>query len=192
MFWEVELSSSSICLKFFNHAYDSAGQGRLDGAFCEFSESDKLDYLNKLHDFGVINIEMESTIFGALTHHAGIRAAIVCVTLLDRLKGDQVRRFVGPQSRKFILSQTFPIDFRRSIHPKRSWTNGRSDHKYWFHVWYVNIWHWPDWSHWPRKAPSNHRVDSNWFSKSRRRTNKSTHSGHHCHTHTHMCMHEHY
>ncbi|XP_058830389.1 uridine phosphorylase 1 isoform X1 [Topomyia yanbarensis] len=66
------------------------GQGRLDGAFCEFSEQDKMDYLEKLRDFGVVNIEMECTIFAALTHHAGIKAAIVCVTLLDRLKGDQV------------------------------------------------------------------------------------------------------
>lgn len=68
----------------------SAGQGRLDGAFCDFTEGDKMNYLTKLHDFGVVNIEMESTIFAALTHHAGIRAAVVCVTLLDRLKGDQV------------------------------------------------------------------------------------------------------
>lgn len=68
-----------------------SGQGRLDGAFCDFTESDKMEYLNNLHDFGVINIEMECTIFAALTHHAGIRSAIVCVTLLDRLKGDQVR-----------------------------------------------------------------------------------------------------
>lgn len=52
-----------------------------------------MEYLNKLKDFGVVNIEMESTIFGALTHHAGIRAAVVCVTLLDRLKGDQVHNF---------------------------------------------------------------------------------------------------
>lgn len=35
------------------------GQGRLDGAFCEFTESDKMDYLEKLRDFGVVNIEME-------------------------------------------------------------------------------------------------------------------------------------
>lgn len=49
-----------------------------------------MEYLNKLHDFGVINIEMECTIFGALTYLAGIRSAIVCVALLDRLKGDQV------------------------------------------------------------------------------------------------------
>jgi len=38
----------------------------------------------------VVNIEMESTIFAALTHHAGIKAAVVCVALLNRLNGDQV------------------------------------------------------------------------------------------------------
>lgn len=72
------------------YIYLISGQGRLDGAFCDFTESDKMEYLNKLNAFGVVNIEMESTIFAALTHHAGIRAAIVCVTLVDRLKGDQV------------------------------------------------------------------------------------------------------
>lgn len=36
------------------------------------------------------NIEMESLAFAALTHHAGIKAAVVCVSLLDRLRGDQV------------------------------------------------------------------------------------------------------
>lgn len=66
------------------------GQGRLDGAFCEFSEKDKMEYLEKLRDFGVVNIEMESTIFAALTHHAGIKSAIVCVALLNRMHGDQV------------------------------------------------------------------------------------------------------
>jgi hypothetical protein len=35
------------------------GQGRLDGAFCEFTEKDKMEYLEKLRDFGVVNIEME-------------------------------------------------------------------------------------------------------------------------------------
>ncbi|KOB71182.1 Uridine phosphorylase 1 [Operophtera brumata] len=34
---------------------------------------------------------MESLAFAALTHHAGIKAAVICVTLLDRLKGDQGR-----------------------------------------------------------------------------------------------------
>ena len=36
-------------------------------------------------------MEMEALVFGALTHMAGVRSAVVCVTLLDRLKGDQVR-----------------------------------------------------------------------------------------------------
>ncbi|CAH0553332.1 unnamed protein product [Brassicogethes aeneus] len=66
------------------------GQGRLDGAFCEYSETDKMDYLENLNKHGVKNIEMEVIPFAALTHHAGIRAAVVCVSLLDRLKGDQV------------------------------------------------------------------------------------------------------
>ncbi|EDW45168.1 uridine phosphorylase 1 isoform X2 [Drosophila sechellia] len=66
------------------------GQGRLDGAFCDFSENEKMDYLEKLRENGVVNIEMESTIFAALTHHAGIKAAVVCVALLNRLNGDQV------------------------------------------------------------------------------------------------------
>jgi uridine phosphorylase len=68
-------------------------QGRLDGAFCDYTENDKMEYLQKCKDFGVANIEMEATIFGALTHHAGIKAAIVCVALLNRLNGDQVRDF---------------------------------------------------------------------------------------------------
>ncbi|XP_063394820.1 uridine phosphorylase 1 [Cydia fagiglandana] len=66
------------------------GQGRLDGAFCDFTEADKMEYLERVHKAGVVNIEMESLAFAALTHHAGIKAAVVCVTLLDRLKGDQV------------------------------------------------------------------------------------------------------
>lgn len=67
------------------------GQGRLDGAFCEYGEDEKMEYLHKLANFGVVNIEMECTTFGAMTHQAGIRGAIVCVALLNRLHGDQVQ-----------------------------------------------------------------------------------------------------
>lgn len=64
-----------------------------------------MDYLHKINRFGVVNIEMESTIFSALTHHAGIRAAIVCVTLLDRLKGDQVNYNTGHPNRMLSIIQ---------------------------------------------------------------------------------------
>lgn len=49
-----------------------------------------MEYLEKLHKAGVGNIEMESLAFAALTHHAGIKAAVICVAIIDRLKGDQV------------------------------------------------------------------------------------------------------
>ena len=66
------------------------GQARMDGAFCRYSESEKMEYLQWLKENGVTNIEMESTCFAALTHLGGIKSAIVCVTLLDRLNEDQV------------------------------------------------------------------------------------------------------
>ncbi|KAK8392376.1 hypothetical protein O3P69_014619 [Scylla paramamosain] len=66
------------------------GQGRLDGAFCDYTEEDKLAFLRKIHAENVVNMEMESLCFAALCHHAGVRGAVVCVTLLNRLHGDQV------------------------------------------------------------------------------------------------------
>jgi len=70
--------------------FDCIGQGRLDGAFCDYSEKEKMSYIQHLNRSGVTNIEMESLAFAALTHHAGIRAAVVCVSILDRMVGDQV------------------------------------------------------------------------------------------------------
>ena len=69
----------------------ASGQGRLDGAFCEYTSKDKDNYMIRLKDAGVTNIEMESTAFVALTHKAGFKSAVVCVTLLDRLNEDQVK-----------------------------------------------------------------------------------------------------
>jgi len=66
------------------------GQARLDGAFCDYTEDQKQAFLNRLQAFGVANIEMESCAFSALTHMAGFRSAIVCVSLVDRLNEDQI------------------------------------------------------------------------------------------------------
>ncbi len=41
------------------------GQGRLDGAICDYSEKDKFDFLKRAAEAGVRNIEMESVMFGA-------------------------------------------------------------------------------------------------------------------------------
>lgn len=87
---DVEDPYETICGKTMCTSDFYEGQGRLDGAFCEYSEADKMDYLTKLQEQGIVNIEMESMPFAALTHHAGIKSAIVCVAVVDRIKGDQV------------------------------------------------------------------------------------------------------
>jgi uridine phosphorylase len=66
-------------------------QGRLDGALRSwYTEEDKMKFLNKAYNAGVRNIEMEACGFGAFCQRAGIRGAIVCATLVNRLQGDQV------------------------------------------------------------------------------------------------------
>lgn len=66
------------------------GQARTDGAVCEFSEQERLEYLKTLQQVGVINIEMECTLLASLCLKTGIKGAICCVSLVDRLQGDQV------------------------------------------------------------------------------------------------------
>lgn len=66
------------------------GQGRLDGALCSYTEQDKQKYLKEAQAAGVCNIEMESSVVAAICGACNIPVAVVCVTLLDRLEGDQV------------------------------------------------------------------------------------------------------
>ena len=77
-------------------------------------------YLQEVASKGVTNMEMEALVFAALTHLAGIRSAVVCVTLLDRLKGDQVRYIT------IKMYDTVYFCFR-SQHLKRSCWDGRQD-----------------------------------------------------------------
>nr|XP_036675544.1 uridine phosphorylase 1-like isoform X3 [Drosophila suzukii] len=66
------------------------GQGRTDGAICEYTEKDKMDFLQKCHDLGIRNIEMEASMFASVTKKVGVKAGDVCVTVVNRLQGDQV------------------------------------------------------------------------------------------------------
>ncbi|KAH9368173.1 hypothetical protein HPB48_010646 [Haemaphysalis longicornis] len=50
----------------------------------------KHKFMEKIRDIGVVNIEMEAAEFAAMCHLAGVKGAVVCVTLLDRLEGDQI------------------------------------------------------------------------------------------------------
>ena len=66
------------------------GQARVDGAFCEYTTDNKMKFLKDCSDNGIKNIEMESLCFTGMLNHAKIRAAVICVSLVDRLRGDQV------------------------------------------------------------------------------------------------------
>jgi len=79
-------------------------QGRLDGALRTwYTNEDKMTFLKKAYNAGVRNIEMEAAAFGAFCGRAGIRGAIVCATLVNRLDGDQVTS-TGEQLGMFSLS----------------------------------------------------------------------------------------
>lgn len=66
------------------------GQSRLDGAFCDYTSDKKMAHLRRIAEAGVVNMEMESAAFAALTYQAGIKAAVICVAIINRLEGDQV------------------------------------------------------------------------------------------------------
>lgn len=63
----------SACFKLPLRLSNGAGQGRLDGAFCSYTEKDKLDYLRKARDAGVCNIEMESSVFASMCKMSGLK-----------------------------------------------------------------------------------------------------------------------
>ena len=57
-----------------------------------------MDHLYRIRDAGVVNIEMECTAMASLCQQTNVKCAVVCVTLVDRLKGDQVN--VPPEDYK--------------------------------------------------------------------------------------------
>lgn len=50
-----------------------AGQARLDGAFCSYTEEEKQNYLSEAYAAGVRNIEMESSVFAAMCKLSNIQ-----------------------------------------------------------------------------------------------------------------------
>jgi uridine phosphorylase len=63
------VSGNTLCA---NDFYEE--QARIDGAFCEFTDEERLGFLEKCyHAYGIRNIEMESLAFAALTYHAGLK-----------------------------------------------------------------------------------------------------------------------
>ena len=68
------------------------GQARLDGALCQYSDNDKMHYLQTLHKNGVRNFEMEGTVVSGICTRNNIKCAMICVSYLNRLKEDTVSK----------------------------------------------------------------------------------------------------
>ena len=67
-------------------------QYRLDGAVCFETPESKMAWLEWIDSAGVRNIEMEGAMLAGYLNHWGFpHFAMICVTILNRLEGDQVR-----------------------------------------------------------------------------------------------------
>lgn len=93
------------------------GQGRLDGAVQPpYTEEERTAFLHLAYEKGVRNIEMESTAFSAFCHRAGIPAAIVCATFINRLQGDQVTTTAEQQHQFTGYADQLVLQFFRKSH----------------------------------------------------------------------------
>ncbi|CAL1536191.1 unnamed protein product [Lymnaea stagnalis] len=77
------ISGKTFCTEDFYQ-----GQGRIDGSFCDYSKEDQRRFLQKLQELGVVNIEMESAGVLGMAGKVGIRAAVVCVVIVNRLEAE--------------------------------------------------------------------------------------------------------
>lgn len=65
-------------------------QGRTNGAICEHTLEDKMRYLERARELGVINMEMECSHLAAMCHKLGVSFGIIDVALTNRLVNDSV------------------------------------------------------------------------------------------------------
>lgn len=68
-----------------------AGQARLDGAFCSYTEEEKQNYLSEAYAAGVRNIEMESSVFAAMCKLSNIRGKTCTLKLITFTRMGGVR-----------------------------------------------------------------------------------------------------
>ena len=99
----VTIGSTLSCEDFYE------GQGRLDGAICDYKESNKFDFLKKLENIGVKNIEMEGSIVAGICNSNKIDSVMMCVAYLNRMKGDSVSKEYSPQELKSWMDRAISI-----------------------------------------------------------------------------------
>lgn len=103
--------------------YESQYRGE-DGYFCDNNGSQKMDFMNKLVERGVKNIEMECVYFAAILHRANIPGAICCVALVNRLEENVLKN--SKEFHKEAEMRPFRI-ISEYIHRKLNSKNGKEE-----------------------------------------------------------------
>lgn len=80
-------------------------QGRMNGAFCNYSEADRLNFLKKAQAAGAKNFEMEATCVAAMCEQAGIRGKFICKKVV--VTESTIVWAVGRLEYEWALTQTF-------------------------------------------------------------------------------------
>lgn len=78
-------------------------------------------FLKECYEKGIRNIEMEATMFASLTQHVGVKAADICVTILNRLNGDQVGTCRTIQNTSICSRLSFKVEITKE--QKKEWEN---------------------------------------------------------------------
>lgn len=60
-------------------------QARTNGAICDHTKEDAIQYLESAKNKGVINFEMEANCLASMCHKLCVRFAIVCIAMSNRL-----------------------------------------------------------------------------------------------------------
>ena len=99
----VTIGSTLACEDFYE------GQGRIDGAACDYTESNKFEFLEKLQSIGVKNIEMEGSVVAGICNSNKIESVMMCVAYLNRIKGDSVSKEYTKQELKSWMDRAISI-----------------------------------------------------------------------------------
>lgn len=82
--YEVHLGATVASNDFYEE------QGRTTGAICEHTLEEKMKFLERARELGVINMEMECNHLAAMCHKLNVSFGIIDVSLANRLDNDKV------------------------------------------------------------------------------------------------------
>lgn len=97
-------------------------QGRTNGAICDHTEEDKMEFLYTAAEKSVINFEMEANYLSAMCTKLKVKHGTVCVSLLDRMLDDKIpitpEEVKSFEHRLFCVNSIFLRDMIGELPPK--------------------------------------------------------------------------